>query len=451
MSPDKELLKRLRDIADSTETSPVELEGVRSEDVGDALERMSPTQGIALLSRLDDTLASESLIDAATEPTKLLVQELPDSQLARYLDILPMDDALDLRHEIGDERYERLLGMIPREDALEIQRLLSYPEDSVARVTTEHYFRVSPDMTMTEVLEDLRRAPEEKYETVHDIYVLDESSILVGVFSLRKGLRADQGIAVSELMNRDIVAASVMETEEDAARRMSRYGYYTLPVLDESGRMVGVFEGDDALEAIEEADTEDVLKLAAVGGNAESYMSLSVWQLAKRRLPWLGALFVAETMTGAVMRHYGMSADGTLNIAPLMFFVPLIIGAGGNCGAQVTTTLTRSLALGDVHIGDWWTILKRELATALIVGASLGVLGFVRAWLGWRTDLDLSLVVALSLPIVVIWATSVGSLLPLGAKRLGIDPAVMSAPFITTFVDATGLIIYFEIAVLLLN
>lgn len=445
MSTENTLLDRLRELVDSTEPGPVVLDGVRPEDIGDALERMEPEEGIVLLAKLEDSLAAESLVHASTETTRTLVEELPDSQLARYLDILAMDDALDLREEIGDERYERLLKMIPHEDAGEIQRLLSYPEDSVARLMTEHFFRVSPNATMAQVLEEMRRSPEEKYETINDIYVLSEDSHLLGVFSLRKGLRAAQDIPVTELMNKDVVTASVLESDEEAARRMARYGLYALPVLDERGRMVGLFTGDDAQDILEDAETEDVLMMGAVSGAADSYMSLSVLQLAKRRLPWLGALFVAETLTGAVMRHYGTGGQD-LRIAPLMFFVPLIIGAGGNCGAQVTTTLTRALAVGDVQVGDWLRVLRREVATAFIVGGTLGLLGFLRAWLGWKSPMDLSLVVAVSLPVVVLWATSVGSLLPLAAKRLGIDPAVMSAPFITTFVDATGLVIYFEIA-----
>ncbi|HXH59989.1 MAG TPA: magnesium transporter [Fimbriimonadaceae bacterium] len=449
MKDDDTLLERLKALLEETGHEKVDLEGVRPEDVADALERMSPEEGIAVLARLDDELASQSLIDAPTETARALVEEIPDAQLVRYLDILPMDDALDLREEIGEERYERLLAMIPREDAGEIQRLLSYPEDSVARVITEHFFRVLPNMTMQQVMEDLRRAPEDKYETVNDIYVLDSQDRLLGVFSLRKGLRAAQDIPVSELMNKDIVSATVDESDEDAARRMARYGLYALPVLDHQGRMVGLFTGDDAQEILEEAETEDLLKLGAVSGSAESYMSLNVWQLAKRRLPWLAALFVAETLTGAVMRHYGRGQP-ELGVGPLMFFVPLIIGAGGNSGAQVTTTLTRALALGDVDTGDWLRVLWKEVVTAVIVGAALGILGYLRAYFGWNSSSQLSLVVATSLPAIVLWAGSVGSLLPLGAKRLGIDPAVMSAPFITTLVDATGLIIYFEIALRIL-
>lgn len=449
MNPESTILERLRTLAESTELGPVELDGVRPEDVADALERMEPEEGAAVLAKLDDELAGEALIHASTETARALVAELPDSQLARYLDILEMDDALDLREEIGEERHDRLLAMIPREDASEIKRLLAYPEDSVARLMTEHFFRVHPEMTMTQVLHDLRISPEEKYETINDLYVLDEEGRLLGVFSLRKGLRAAQDIPVSELMNREVVTASVYESDEEAARRMARYGLYALPVLDDEGRMVGLFTGDDAQDILEEAETEDVLMMGAVSGAADSYMSLNVWQLAKRRLPWLGALFIAETMTGAVMRHYGMG-EQDLGVTPLMFFVPLIIGAGGNCGAQVTTTLTRSLAVGDVNVGDWFRVLRREFATAVVVGSVLGLLGFLRAQFGWRAGIDLSLVVAIALPIVVLWATTVGSLLPLLAKRLKIDPAVMSAPFITTLVDATGLIIYFEIALRLL-
>jgi magnesium transporter len=335
--------------------------------------------------------------------------------------------------------------MIPKEDAGEIQRLLSYPEDSVARVMTEHFFRVDPGMTMRQVMEDLRRSPEEKYETINDIYVLDDRDVLLGVFSLRKGLRADPDIPVSELMNKDLVVASVLESDEDAARRMSRYGLYALPVVDPEGRMVGLFTGDDAQDILNEAETEDVLKLGGVSGSVDAYMTLSIWQLVMRRLPWLGALFVAETLTGSVMRYYG-TQDTELGINPLMFFIPLIIGAGGNAGAQVTTTLTRALAIGDVFVRDWLKILGRELCVAAVIGATLGALGFLRAWFGWKSGLDLSLVVAMSLPLIVLWAATVGSLLPIGAKKVGIDPAVMSAPFITTIVDATGLIIYFEIA-----
>lgn len=242
-------------------------------------------------------------------------------------------------------------------------------------------------------------------------------------------------------MNRDCVVSPVTESAEEAARKMARYGFFTLPVVDENRRMLGVFTGDDAQTVLRTAETEDVLALGGVSGDAESYISLNVWQLVKRRLPWLFALFVAETATGFVLRHYGESQ----NLNPLTFFIPLLIGAGGNSGSQVTTTITRALALGEITSRDWLNIIRKEFLTACMIGTVLGLTGMLRAHL-WGSSPQLSIVVGLALPAIVIWATTFGSMLPLLARRMNVDPAVMSAPFITTFVDATGLIIYFEIA-----
>ncbi|MDI9641723.1 magnesium transporter [Kamptonema cortianum] len=422
-----------------------ELGNERTEDLAIALSRVEPEEAAAVLQDLDIFQAAELMVEMPTETVRQIAQELPDDVIAAYLDILPMDDAIDLQEELGDERFEALLEVIPQEDAKEIRRLLAYPEETVGRLMTEHYFWVQPDQTASEILEDLRRASEDKYESVNDLYVVDDNHRLIGVTSLRRILRVPPGTKVADIMQGDPISVEATEDEEMAARLMVKYGFYALPVVDETGRLLGIFTGDDAQDILQEAETEDVLAVGGVSGDAEPYMSLSPWQLYRRRIPWLMALFVAETLTGAVMRHYGESDPG-LGVGQLMFFVPLILGAGGNSGAQVTTTITRALALDEVESRDWMPVLFRELAVAAMIGASLGLLGFLRARFGWQSDLSLSLVVALALPTVVLWAATVGSVLPLAAKRLGIDPAVMSAPFITTFVDATGLIIYFEFA-----
>jgi magnesium transporter len=400
---------------------------------------------------IDPETAAYVLIELPTETARTMVNELPDTTVAHYLDILPMDDALELREELDPERFEALLHVIPKEDALEIRRLLSYPDESAGQLMTEAFLAVDPDDSMLDVLAKVRSTPEDQYEMVNYIYVLDEVRHLRGVMSLKRVIRSQPLLKAREVMIEDVLAIPATAHQEEAARQIAHYGVSAMPVIDERGRMVGIITADDAQEILQEADTEDVLKLGAVSGDVEPYLSLSVLQLAKRRFPWLLILFVAEFFTGSVLRRYTGTAEkgGTTLLAQLMLFVPLLIGAGGNAGSQVTTTITRALALGEVRLGDWFVVIRRELSVAVMIGITLGLLGFLRAFLpfiGWNMPIYLSLVVGIALPFIILWAATVGSVLPIGAKRIGIDPAVMSAPFITTFVDATGLIIYFEVA-----
>ncbi len=447
---EKAFVERLRALADDPDALRATLEGVRPEDIAEAFQRLERDEALHLLQLLDPETAAYVMVELPTETARKLVNELPDTTLAHYLDVLPMDDAVELREELDPERFEALLRVIPNEDAQEIRRLLSYPEDSAGQLMTEDFVEVTPDMTMEAVIDVIRHTRDEEFETVNTIYVLSEDRHLLGVLTLRRVLRADPSDKARDRMNDDPISVPVTMPQEELARTLARYGFSAMPVLDDRGRMMGIVTADDAAEVLEDADTEDVLKMGAVSGDAEAYLSLSVWELVKRRVPWLLGLFVAESLTGNVLRYYGQGSDD-LKMNPLAFFIPLLIGAGGNSGSQVTTTITRALALGEVRTEDWWRIMRREITTALIGGAILGTVGFLRAYLnipiiGWGSGLSLSVVVGLTLPAIILWSTSVGSLLPLAAKRLGLDPAVMSAPFISTFVDATGLVIYFEIA-----
>ena len=449
---EKTFVDELRSLAkiEDPEVIREHLDAIRPEDIADALSRLEVEEGLWILQRLDEEKAADVLVELPTENARSFLDELPDTTVAHYIDILPMDDAIELTEELPSERREAILEVIPEEDASEIKRLLSYPEDSVGRLITEDFVQVRAEATTSEVLRDLREKPEAEYEMINDIYVLDEYRHLLGVFSLRRLLRADPHQTAKEMMMTDVISVPPDMHEEEAARLMAKYGFYALPVVDYRGRMLGIFTVDDAHEILEEADTQDVLALGGVSGDAEAYLSLSVLQLVKRRVPWLFGLFVAESLTGNVLRHYGQGGND-LQMNPLAFFIPLLIGCGGNSGSQVTTTITRSLALGEIKPNDWWRIIGREVATALISGVILGIVGFIRTWLrvpilGWGMSPGYAAVVGLTLPAIVLWATTVGSMLPIMAKRVGVDPAVMSAPFITTFVDATGLIIYFEIA-----
>ena len=457
---EKTFVERLRSLSRIQDPDVIreELAGVRVEDLAEAFTRLDFDEGIGILQQLDEETAADVLNELPTELARRYISELPDATIAHYLDILPMDDALDLREELPPDRFEALLEVIPKEDAQEIRRLMSYPADSAGQLMTEDFVAVGPEETMGELIAHIREAPEEDYETVNDIYVLDAAKHLLGVFSLRQAVRGKEDQQAKDVMVTDVITASPDQPAEAVARQIARYGFYAMPVVDHRGRMVGIFTVDDAQEVLSEADTEDVLKLGAVSGTAEAYLSLSVWQLVKRRLPWLFILFLAETLTGSVMRRYVQTESTARGIDPeliiiaqLTLFIPLLIGAGGNSGSQVTTTITRALAVGEVKTSDYLRVLRRELMVAAIIGASLGAVGFIRALYGWHSGFDISLVVGIALPSIVLWSAIISSLLPLGAKRVGVDPAVMSAPFITTFVDATGLIIYFEIARRVLN
>ncbi len=431
------------------------LANFRPEDLADAIQRSDLEIGLAILRKLDAETAAYVLIELPEDTSRTIIAELPDTTVAHYLDILPMDDALGLRDSLSPERFEALLHVIPDQDAQEIRRLLSYPEDSAGQFMTEDFVEVAATDTMSDVLDLIRNTNDEEFETVNYIYVLSEDRHLLGLLTLKRVIRAQPSSLTRDVMVEDIITVPANMPEEEVARTLARYGFSALPVLDDRGRMLGIVTADDAQQILEEAQTEDVLMLGAVTGDAENYLSLSITELIKRRLPWLLILFIAEFFTGSVLRYYlGSKASGGNDeslalIAKLQLFVPLLIGAGGNAGSQVTTTITRALALGDVRSKDWFRVIRREFAVAGIIGLTLGALGMARAglpFIGWSQPIYFSLTIGLSLPCIIVWATCVGSVLPMAAKRLGIDPAVMSAPFISTFVDATGLIIFFEIA-----
>lgn len=439
----------------NAEVAHQELEHLREEDIAEAFLRMEVDEQLSIMRLLDAETASYILVELPTETARNLLDEVPDEAVAHYLDILPVDDAIELRDILGEERFDALLEIIPIQDAQEIRRHLTYPEDSAGQLMATDFLALGPDLEMNQVLALIRLAPE-SIETVNYLYVLSPDRHLLGVLTLRRVLRAAANAKARDIMNVEPVSVNVLEKAEDAAQLMARYGFAAMPVLDERARMVGIITADDAQDVLTEAATEDVLKLGAVSGDADSYLSLSVFELIKRRLPWLVILFVAETLTGAVLRHYipdesSAQAGNLAVIAKLTLFIPLLIGAGGNSGSQVTTTITRALAVGEVKVNDYWRVLRREIVVALCIGLTLGMIGSLRAYFGWNSGADISIVVGVALPAIILWSTLVSSVLPLTAKRFGQDPAVMSAPFISTFVDATGLVIYFEIARVMLG
>jgi magnesium transporter len=443
----KNLVIQLKSLAKVQNVDVVreELSHLRAEDIAEAFHRLKVEEGLKIIEMLDGSSASTILVELPTEIAKQYFQKINDVVLAEYIEALPISHALEMQEELGDEKFNQILEMIPRETSLEIQRLLHYPKQSVGRHLNDQYLEASPDATMIDILNDIREHPKDDYKTVDVLYVVTEDGHLVGVMSLREVLKAMPTDIARNVMSPDVIAVHPGDSAEEAARTLIKYNFDAVPIVDSMGKLLGTLMADDAHSILDEAHTEDVLKLGAVTGEVEAYVSLNIFQIMKRRVPWLLVLFLAETATGSVLRYYGKSGDDSPKLNPAMFFVPLLIGAGGNSGSQTTTTITRALALGEIAPSDALWVLARELGAALLSGSLLACVGFFHAKFIWGSHIANSLCVALALPSIIIWAAFIGSLLPLTAKRIGIDPAVLCAPFITTFVDSTGLIIYFEI------
>jgi magnesium transporter len=284
------------------------------------------------------------------------------------------------------------------------------------------------------------RAP----SSIYACYVLDETGRLLGSLSLRDLVMADLEAPITSVMRKRPITVEALEDRESVANKIAKYNLLAVPVLEKDGSVVGFVTVDDVIDVLIEEGTEDILRMAAVepGALDKPYFENSVWLVVRKRIGWLLLLFVAETFTGTVLRHY----EGELAaVVALSFFIPLLIGTGGNAGSQTVTTIIRSLALREIRIRDAWRVLGREASTGVTIGVLLGAVAFGRALL-WGAHMPLAITVAITILAICSWSTTVGSLIPIMAERFGVDPAVLSAPLITTLVDATGLVIYFSIA-----
>jgi magnesium transporter len=333
-------------------------------------------------------------------------------------------------------------------EASDVRELIAYPEDSAGGLMTTRFVTVRPDATAAEAIAAVRRlAQEERTETIYYLYVTGTDRILIGVLSLRELVLAPSGARVSEVMRRTFAAVRPEADQEEAAHLLTERHLLAVPVIDTHGRLLGIVTADDIADVVEEEATEDIQHLGGSQPLEVPYPRASVWLLARKRAGWLLLLFVAEAYTGTVLRAF---EDELQAVVALTFFIPLLIGTGGNTGSQVVTTIIRAQALGEVRFSHFARVLWKELRVAMLLAAAMFVATYVRAWtLG--VEMDVRLTVAASVVLIVIWAATVGAMLPLILRKLRVDPAVVSAPFITTLVDGTGLIIYFEVARRLLS
>jgi magnesium transporter len=344
-----------------------------------------------------------------------------------------------------DQAQELLVHMTPSE-AADVRELLEYHPETAGGIMTPEFIAVHPTLTVEQAIQVLRRlAPQ--VESYHYVYVTDGQGHLHGVLSLRNLVLAPSRRPVAEVMFRDVVSVPAEMDQEEVARIFNKYHYLALPVVTADNRLIGIITADDVARVVQEEVTEDISRLGASEPLDEPYLRASVFSIWRKRVGWLLILFVAEMYTGTVLRHYEETLQAQIALA---FFIPLLIGTGGNSGSQTVTTLVRAMALEGLSLRHLFTVLRKELTVALMLGLVIGGVAFLRARiLGVPFGVDYTVAIAASL--IVCWAICVGSVLPLVLRRLGIDPAVVSAPFIATLVDGTGLLIYFTVARLLLS
>ena len=386
------------------------------------------------------------------EMQESLVNRMSDSEITMIIEDLFVDDAVDILEELPAIMVKRILKLSRPETRNIINKFLSYPEDSAGSVMTAEFLDLHKSMTVSEAIENIRRKGVDK-ETVYVAYVTNASRVLEGIVSLKDLIFASPDAIIADIMDTDILCANTLDHLEDVVAMIRKYDTLALPVVDKENRLVGIVTVDDAIDVIEEEATEDIEKMAAIVPSDKSYMRAGVFEIWKTRIPWLLLLMLSATFTGQIIASF----ESKLAAIPVLIaFIPMLMGTGGNSGGQSSVTVIRGLAVGEIENRDVWKVIWKETRVALLCGAVLSVCNFIKIILvdnllfGNGVSLEANLVVSLTLIATVIVAKIVGCALPVGAKKLGLDPAVMASPFITTVVDAVSLLIYFAIASIIL-
>ena len=407
-----------------------------------------PSNRISLLFRLlPKELAAETFVEMEPDVQEDLIRSFSDSELKEIVDELYMDDAVDLVEEMPANVVKRILAQAEPETRRLINEMLKYPEDSAGSIMTTEYVELRPYMTTEDAIKHIRRTGIDK-ETVNVCYITDDRRHLIGAVSIRALILAPEDDTMEEIMEPNVISVTTQEDQESVAECFAKYDFTALPVVDGEGRLVGIVTVDDAIDVLTDEATEDMEKMAAITPSDKPYLKLSVWSIFKSRIPWLLLLMVSATFTGSILTHF----EGALaSCIVLVSFVPMLMDTGGNSGGQASVTIIRGLSLHEIEFSDILRVIWKEIRVAVLCGVALAVVNFGKLMLINRVGFSVSLVVCMTLVATVFTAKVVGCTLPILAKKVGFDPAVMASPFITTIVDALSLLIYFAFARMLLG
>ncbi|GAB4286780.1 MAG: magnesium transporter [Ignavibacteriaceae bacterium] len=423
-------------------------------DIAELLAELEEKDQAIVFRLLPHDLATDTFEYLEFDTQMSLIKAMGKEEVAAILNEMSPDDRTALLEDLPSTAARQMIMLLSAEERKIAQSLLGYPEDSVGRLMTPDYLAVKPEWTITEVLDYIRRNGSQS-ETLNIIYVVDDKGKLIDDIRIRDILLAPVDSRVIDLMDENYVALNVNDDQETAVEIFKKYDRVALPVTDSFGVLLGIVTVDDVLDVAEEEATEDIHKLGAVEALEEPYTSIPFFRMIKKRVGWLTILFIGEMFTTSAMAFF---EDEIAKAVVLALFVPLIISSGGNSGSQAATLVIRAMALGEITLRDWWVIMRREVLSGLVLGSILGSIGFMRIFI-WSAFSGIygeywyliGITVAFSLIGVVLWGTLSGSMLPFILRRLGLDPATSSAPFVATLVDVTGLVIYFTFASLILS
>lgn len=432
------------------------LDELHPADAAEILNLLQDEEAIKAYHILPEELAAEAILLLDDDKREKILSRLSSEEIAdRVIDNLATDDAADVLGELSDEKQDEVLSQLEdMEQASDIVDLLNYDPDTAGGIMAKELVKVHSSKNVWECVREIRKEAE-GVENIYTIYVVDDDEKLVGLLSLKNILTKPLRTPVADVLNPSVVSVKVNTPAEEVAKVMDKYDLVVVPVIDQLNRLVGRITVDDIVDVIREEVTEDVQKMGAVEALEEPYMTTPFWQMVRKRVGWLIVLFIGETLTATAMSFY---EDQIAKAVILAIFIPLIISSGGNSGSQASTLVIRALALGEITVRDWVRILWKELGSGFVLGVILGLIGFLRVaiWANFVDDygphwIMIGLTVGITLTGVVLWGCLMGSLLPLMMKRLRLDPAVSSTPFVATLVDVTGLVIYFSISMSLLK
>lgn len=446
-----------------TETIKILLDEKKFNTLRDILVTMKPYDIAAVFESLQDEkmpilfrilpkeLAAETFVEMDDETQEFLIHGFSDSELKEVVDELFVDDAVDLIEEMPANVVKRILRQADKDMRKQINELLKYPEDSAGSIMTTEFIVLSPDMTAEMAIKRIRRTGVDK-ETIYTCYVTDDNNKLIGITTVKDLLLADDDDAVKDLMEENVISVNTLEDQEQVAQKFSNYNFLALPVVDNENRLVGIVTIDDAIDVLQEEATEDIEKMAAVLPSDKPYMKTSVWGIYKKRTPWLLVLMLSATFTSAIITSFESPLS---SVIVLSSFIPMITGSGGNAGSQASVSVIRALSLGEIQFKSIFKVLWKEFRVSILCGVTLAVANFIKLMLfdlnGRDNAFLIALVVSLTLIGTIIVAKLVGSSLPLLARKVGFDPAVMANPLISTVCDSLSLLIYFGVATVVLH